>query len=65
MLPDGTALGSNSLTGVIYVLGAAQPERNIPVCFAVRVPTSGEHRFVASAVDVEPTGPGLTFTFDA
>jgi hypothetical protein len=65
VLPDGTALGSSSLTGVIYVLGTAQPERNIPVCFAVRVPTSGEHRFVAAAVDVEPASPGIAFTFEA
>jgi hypothetical protein len=65
VLPDGTALGSNSLNGVIYVLETAQPARNIPVCFAVRLPTSGEHRFVAAAVDVEPSSQGVPFTFEA
>lgn len=65
VLPDGTALGSGSLEGVIYVLSPAQPESDIPVCFSVRAPASGEYRFVAAAVGVEPPGPGVPFTIDA
>jgi hypothetical protein len=65
VLPDGTAFASNSLNGVIYVLGQAQPEDDIPVCFTVASPTSGEHHFVVAASDVEPTGPGLAFSLDA
>jgi len=63
--PDGTALGSTSLDGVIYVLEPGQPQRDIPVCFTVRTPTSGDHRVVVTAVGVEPAPSGLAFTLVA
>jgi hypothetical protein len=63
VLPDGTRIGSNSLTGVIYVLNPDQPERDVPVCFSVPAPIGGEYRMVVTALGVGETDPtGITFT---
>jgi hypothetical protein len=63
VLPDGTKAGSSSLDGYIHVLGTDQPQRDIPVCFTVAGPISGEYRFIATAVGVEPDPEGLALRF--
>jgi hypothetical protein len=69
VLPDGKVLGSSSLLPTLYWLKTGQPERDIPVCFTIRLPATGEHRFLAGPADMfgrdlEPAGPGIPFTLD-
>jgi TIR domain len=63
VLPDGTAVGSSSLDGVIYVLEPGQPHADIPVCFAVPSPGPGEYRIDVAATGVAFTSSGLTFSY--
>ena len=61
ILPDGTAIGSESLTSSVYALSPNRPEHGVAACFSVPVPAVGSYTLVVTAANIDPDPPGLTF----
>src|SRR4029079_11515866 len=57
ILPDGTRIGSTSLTSFVYPLAANQPQHDIGVCFSVPAPVAGPYTLVVTAANVGGDGP--------
>ena len=57
ILPDGTRIGSTSLTSFVYPLAADQPQHDIGVCFTVPAPTTGSYTLVVTAANVAGIRP--------
>ncbi len=49
--PGGGPLASNSLNGYMFVLTAGVPQHDIPACFAVPAPVTGDYLFTVANVD--------------
>jgi hypothetical protein len=60
-LPDGTPIGSASLTSFVYPLSPNQPQHDIGVCFSVPAPAQGSYTLVVSAANVAPVSPRFAF----